>query len=43
MKSNDKTLIIIDNDHSLADKTCMYFMAETLFTKEEYEYFCKEI
>ena len=42
MKSNDKTLIIIDNDHSLADKTCMYFIAETLFTKEEYEYFCNE-
>ena len=43
MKSlNEKTLIILDNDQSLTDKTCMYYVAEKLFSKEEYEYFCKE-
>ena len=43
MKSpNEKTLIILDNDQTLIDKTCMYYVAETLFTKEEYEYFCNE-
>ena len=43
MKSpNEKTLIILDNDQSLTDKTGMYYVAEILFTKEEYEYFCNE-
>ena len=40
--SNEKTLIILDNDQSLTDKTGMYYVAEILFTKEEYEYFCNE-